>query len=60
MKLANEIWKLLRDIALVGTGCVGLLVVVPSVQPTVALELIPACGALFVLPWYLRRDEREG
>lgn len=60
MNLANEIWKLIRDVilVLVGTVIVGGIVF-GKVSPSVSPMLIPLAYACFALPSWLRSDERK-
>lgn len=61
MKKANDIWKLARDIMLVVTGVICLLLIATGVTPPqVAPLLVPVAGGLCAAPVYLRKDERNG
>jgi len=60
MTLANEIWKLARDVLLVLTGIFLTTALVLGLVPTIiAPSLVPLTFLLFALPSWLRSDERK-
>lgn len=60
MNLANEIWRLVRDIILVLTGVfIVILLALGKVPVAIAPTLVPLTFGLFVIPAWLRNDERR-